>query len=1056
MKNKLLIIVLLGMAVGSWIGCNRGQSPVKASRILMWIGEGGKDSSMVISAASTMKTLAAYGLPLDTTSNPEWLHDDSLKKYAAVVLFGADGNQVPYDRQAYLERYVQAGGGLVGIDGSQVQQFVWPWFNLASAQPGVSGQLSKAMPVSDTHKPTDVQKAFDGGKVVFLENVESADFQERLASALKFAANTQGLAYAKATSLPTPENNRFVKEVYLTNLDEPMELEILPNKKIMFVERKGAVKLYDPATDSVRTIARVDVHTLHEDGLLGLALDPDFKQNGWVYFFYSPNIDRPIQRVARFTMLDDSLIMASEKVLIEIDVQRDECCHSGGSLEFGPGKNLFISVGDNTNPFASDGYGPQDERPDRSSWDAQRSSSNLNDLRGAVLRIHPTPEGGYTIPEGNLLPADTKKGRPEIFVKGCRNPYRIGVDQRKNWLYWGDVGPDAGEDRDQRGPRGHDEVNVATSAGYYGWPLFVGDNKAYYDYDFATAVSAPQKNPTAPLNTSPNNSGPQNLPTARPALVYYPYADSDVFPYVGKGGRTAMAGPTYYYDQYEGSAVRLPKYYHGKVFFYDWMRNWILAASMNPDGTLLKLEPFLSHLKFQNIEDMVISSEGEMFMLEYGKTWFAQNTDALLTHISYAEGNRAPKASLAADKMQGGAPLTVNFTAAGSADLDMDDVLSYEWIFPGKTNNATSPEASFTFEKNGTYKVIVKVKDQDGATSEASLTIAVGNEPPVVSVQFASNQTFFTPGTNLGYTVKVNDRENGDLTGNARIFFDYLSLGEDKTLIAQGQSAAGKALNGMALIEGSYCKSCHQMNVKSAGPSFMDIAARYGNDSKTLDYLTNKIINGGSGVWGETAMSAHPQLKPEEARAIASYLVDLELKGPEVKSLPASGTLAFKPGQTTGQYLFTLAAEDKPAGGQPAAMIRQVWKFRSTRLEAESAEVLANAEPSDFGQARGVLLEAGNGGYFGWNHIDLTGVKGFNLLCGANAAGTCELFDTQSGKVLGSVSIKPVGNTPSLMSLFVPINLTGFHNIGFRFVSSAPDAGAGFDWVQAVLADKLP
>ena len=70
--------------------------------------------------------------------------------------------------------------------------------------------------------------------------------------------------------------------------------------------------------------------------------------------------------------------------------------------------------------------------------------------------------------------------RPEIYVQGNRNPYRISVDQKNSFLYWGEVGPDANNDSlDTRGPRGYDEVNQARKAGYFGWPLFVGNNYPY-------------------------------------------------------------------------------------------------------------------------------------------------------------------------------------------------------------------------------------------------------------------------------------------------------------------------------------------------------------------------------------------------------------------------------------------------------------------------------------------------------------------------------------------------------------------------------------------------
>jgi cytochrome c len=99
------------------------------------------------------------------------------------------------------------------------------------------------------------------------------------------------------------------------------------------------------------------------------------------------------------------------------------------------------------------------------------------------------------------------KTRPEIYTMGHRNPYRISVDKHTGYLYWGEVGPDASVDSAQRGPMGHDEVNQAKKPGNYGWPYFVGDNKAYFDYDFATKTPGAQFDAAHPVNESPNNTG---------------------------------------------------------------------------------------------------------------------------------------------------------------------------------------------------------------------------------------------------------------------------------------------------------------------------------------------------------------------------------------------------------------------------------------------------------------------------------------------------------------------------------------------------------------------
>ena len=220
-------------------------------------------------------------------------------------------------------------------------------------------------------------------------------------------------------------------------------------------------------------------------------------------------------------MRGDTLLLKSKKILLEVNTQREECCHTGGSIAWDKNGNLYLSTGDNTNPHASNGYSPSDERPGRGPWDAQKSSANTNDLRGKIIRIKPQPNGTYTIPEGNLFPKGTPQTRPEIYTMGHRNPFRISVDQKTGFVYWGEVGPDASNPDTTRGPAGHDEVGQARKAGNFGWPHFVGNNKAYHKYDFENKKSLPKWDATAPANTSPNNTGLQILPPAQNAFIWY-------------------------------------------------------------------------------------------------------------------------------------------------------------------------------------------------------------------------------------------------------------------------------------------------------------------------------------------------------------------------------------------------------------------------------------------------------------------------------------------------------------------------------------------------------
>ena len=203
----------------------------------------------------------------------------------------------------------------------------------------------------------------------------------------------------------------------------------------------------------------------------------------------------------------------------------------GGDMVFDTNGNLILAVGDNTDPFESSGYSPIDERSGRQDFDAQRTSGNTNDLRGKIVRIHPEPDGTYTIPSGNLFAPGTALTRPEIYAMGFRNPFRIGLDPKNNHIIVGDYGPDAGSDSATRGSRGGVEWNVLSQPGNYGWPYCQGkigpnNNGCYMDFDFQNNTTGAAFNPNALVNNSPNNTGLTNLPPVIQPTISYPNSNN--------------------------------------------------------------------------------------------------------------------------------------------------------------------------------------------------------------------------------------------------------------------------------------------------------------------------------------------------------------------------------------------------------------------------------------------------------------------------------------------------------------------------------------------------
>src|SRR5918996_5523600 len=199
---------------------------------------------------------------------------------------------------------------------------------------------------------------------------------------------------AGAQGSPPPDSN-FDKVVLDQTPGEPIDVAVMPDGRVLHVTRQGHVWLHDPDTGLKSLAAELDVYEHDEEGLQNIALDPNFEENGWVYLYYSPPLDTPLDdpatptvnegdapffgteadwerfrgyiQLSRFKWQKGSrtINLGSEQQILQVPVDRGICCHVGGGIRFDAAGNLFLSTGDDTNPFESDGYTPIDEREGR-------------------------------------------------------------------------------------------------------------------------------------------------------------------------------------------------------------------------------------------------------------------------------------------------------------------------------------------------------------------------------------------------------------------------------------------------------------------------------------------------------------------------------------------------------------------------------------------------------------------------------------------------------------------------------------------------------------------
>jgi sugar phosphate isomerase/epimerase/glucose/arabinose dehydrogenase/regulation of enolase protein 1 (concanavalin A-like superfamily) len=438
--------------------------------------------------------------------------------------------------------------------------------------------------------------------------------------------------------------NDYERVLLSKDTGEPIDLAVLPDNRVLHTARDGVIRLTDPDTGTTHEVADLDVYQNSEDGLQGIALDPNFEENNLVYLVYAPaemdgnnSIGNPYPTttpqgsapnsidgsdsleeweqwlgynvLARFTFDPATNVfdLDSEEEILRVETQRGQCCHVGADLAWDAEGNLYMSTGDNTpaSTPGANGYTPINNAPGLNpGFDSRRGAGNTNDLRGAILRITPIdeiaegaetgPDSTYTIPAGNLFDSDEydpELVREEIYVMGLRNPFRIDYDQETGALVWGDYGPDAGSAQADRGPMGYVEWQATTEPMNGGWPYCHGPNDggAYNEWDYANnqpgELTFDCEN--GPVNNSSWNTGEVQLPPVTEPQIWYgdnpgdQPAEWDDLVLLGGGGQAPMGGPVYRFDEANESDRAFPELWDGLPLMAEFSQDYVVAFEMD-------------------------------------------------------------------------------------------------------------------------------------------------------------------------------------------------------------------------------------------------------------------------------------------------------------------------------------------------------------------------------------------------------------------------------------------------------------------------------------------
>jgi glucose/arabinose dehydrogenase len=628
------------------------------------------------------------------------------------------------------------------------------------------------------------------------------------AGALIVACIAAVLASATTAAAEPTLPEGFQDTIAFDNLEQPVAFRFSPDERVFVAEKGGLIKVYDDLEDKAPTVfadLRTKVYDHGDRGLLGLALDPEFPKEPYVYALYTydhilgdpeppPKWGKPETvgdecpepkgaddclvsgRLVRLTAAEgEDHALPSAKSPTELPLAEGWCqqfsSHSIGDLHFGPEGALYASGGDGAS-FTGLDYGQLGTPPNPcgdpplpagkalsppSAEGGALRSQNLTLLNGKIIRID--PETGEAWPDNPLIGSLNKTTR-KIVAYGFRNPFRFTIDPQTGEIYTGNVGSSELEEIDR--------FPAPPKATYNsGWPCYEGPVRQYLFAPLGLTVC-------------------ENLYKAEPDSTSQPFFyfshEQEVVP--GDECSYAKGSAVGAVDFYEGS--KFPPAYKGALFFSDPVRGCVYVMHVDENG---EPDPFTTErfMREAQVYPAVDIEEGPDGALYYASLFGDEEFGPGAIHkITYAPG--APTARLKASPQWGSVesgPLQVTLDASASSDPNKDP-LEYDWDLDGDgqfeiTNGEKTQQLEFTKkqleeieaqaelnEEKPKLNRVVAVRVGDGEfDSVARVTIYPGDEPPKPLIELPEPTLEWKVGQKITLIGSAKEYVEGNVEGKS-------------------------------------------------------------------------------------------------------------------------------------------------------------------------------------------------------------------------------------------------------------------------------------------------